>query len=158
MQHRVRCSIGLCHQFFQQLLAGLLAVAAGFLANPAVGHPLPRMRGALVAAELAGQIAVLQGRALQRRLGGGLAREDRAGSGAEVGAIEVEPDAARQHGRVRFAQASVGAGGTSPGAGDTGFDAGRQRPLIGGRRIRWWYGRCKAGSMRQGAACASVPR
>ncbi len=74
--------------------AGLLTAPAGFRADPAVVHTMLSMHLTLIAAEPAGRHTGLQGRLHQLRLGCRLTREDRAGSAAQIGTVEVQADAA----------------------------------------------------------------
>ncbi len=77
---------------------------------------LPDALPALVAA----QFALLARGAQHRRIAGCLARGDLAGGVAEVGAVEVEADAAGEYLGTLLAEAGVGTGGTSLGAIDAG--------------------------------------
>jgi hypothetical protein len=57
-------------------------------------HPVLRVPLALVTAKLAGRGARLEGRNDHLRFERGLTRDDAAGRVAEIGTIEIEPDAA----------------------------------------------------------------
>ena len=87
---------------------------------------------ALVAAETTRQRARLEEATNQRRLGYGLARHNGRRGRADVGAIQIEADAAGKLLDVLLAQAGVGAGGTRLGAVYTGADTLDQRAPVYG--------------------------
>ena len=75
---------------------------------------------ALLSAHPARPRARLQSRSRHLRVERRLPREDLAGGIAEIGAVEVEADAASQHLYVSFAEAGVGAGRAGLGAVEAG--------------------------------------
>src|SRR5690606_24738765 len=89
--------------------ARLLAAAAGLGADPAV-LVLVRVLLALLGAQPAGRPEGLDLLADERVRRLGLAGEDAAGGGADVGAVEVEPDAPPEHVELLLGEAGVGAG------------------------------------------------
>lgn len=102
-------------QLPHQLVAGLLAAAACFGADAAVLHAMLAVLIALVAADLAGRCAGFEGGADHLRLRGRLPGDDPAGGVTDIGAVQVEPDAAVEHLRFLLAEAGVGAGSTGLG-------------------------------------------
>src|SRR5215468_908159 len=114
----------------QELPAGLLAAAAGFGADPAVrvhpGVPL-----ALVAAALAAGHARLQQGPGDAGVVGRRAAYDPDGGGADVGALQAQPDARDHLGHVLLAQVGVDIGGAGLGAVVERVDGGGQHIGIG---------------------------
>src|SRR5579859_4283622 len=120
----------------QELPAGSLAAPAGLLAHPAVrvhlGMPL-----ALVAAALADSHAGLQQRPGDLGVIARRSADDRAGGGADIGAVQAQPDAHDHLGHVRLAQVRVDVGDTGllavadrvDGRGQQG-DVSARRPLV----------------------------
>src|SRR6266498_234054 len=109
----------------QELSARLLAAPAGLGAHPAVFVPLGMVL-ALVAAALAGGRAGLQQRPGDACVVLGLAAGDPDGGGADVGAVQAQPDALDQLGDVLLAQVGVGVGGAGLGALDERVHGGGQ--------------------------------
>jgi hypothetical protein len=106
---------GLLFHGVQELTAGLLAAPAGLGANAAVlvnlGMPL-----ALVATALACGHAGFQQRPEDVGVVIRLAARDPDGGGADVGAVQAQPDALNHLGQVLLAQAIVRVGGAGLGA------------------------------------------
>src|SRR4029450_3223715 len=107
----------------QKLPAGVLAAPAGLGAYPAVlvqvGMPL-----ALVAGALAGGRAGVQQRPGDVGVILGLGAYEPDGGGADVGAVQAQPDALDQLGHVLLAEVVVGAGGTGLACGPQGVGGG----------------------------------
>jgi hypothetical protein len=125
---RLSVLTGLLWPGVQEVPAGALAAAAGLGADPAmrhVGMPL-----ALIAAALADGRA----RPYQQPGGGevtpGRAAKDADGGGADIGAVQAQPDARDHFGEVLLAQVSVGVGSAGLGAVAGRVDGGRQQPRI----------------------------
>src|SRR5689334_8747220 len=121
----------------QELPAGLLAAPAGLLADPAVrvhpGVPL-----ALVAAALAaGHAGLEQGPGDAGVVDRGAAY-DPDGGGADVGALQAQPDARDHLGQVLLAQVGVDIGGAGLGAVAERVDGGGEHLGIGAGR--GWVG------------------
>src|SRR5215469_7315094 len=114
----------------EELPAGLLTAAAGLLANPAVrvhlGMPL-----ALVAAALADGHAGLQQGPGDVGVVGRRAAHDPDGGGADIGAVQAEPDACDHLGHVLLAQVGVDVGGAGLGTVAERIDGGGQHLGIG---------------------------
>jgi hypothetical protein len=64
------------------------------------------------------------------QIGGGLPRHDPAGRIADVGAVEVESNAADQLGQIALCEAGVCAGGTARGTVDTLIDAAEESVAV----------------------------
>ncbi len=92
---------------------------------------------ALITANAAGFGARLERRPSQPGLEGRLAGDDPARGVADVGAVEVEPDAAGERLGVILPKAGVGAGGAALGTVAAGLNALHQRGGInrGGARV-----------------------
>lgn len=110
----------------QELLAGFGAAAAAVGAGPAV-LVLLSVPVALLGADEASRPARFELTADEARVGLGLAREDAPGGGADVGTVEVEPDAAAEHPHLLFCEAGIGAGDAALLAFEAGVDTGDQR-------------------------------
>ncbi len=104
-------------------------------------HAVLGMLLALVAAEAAGCRAGLEGGLNHRRIEGCLTGQDLPGHNADVGAVQVQPDAAGQQLRVLLAQAGVGAGDTRLRAIEAGPDAFGENPGVGGWLGLVWISR-----------------
>src|SRR5262245_8022883 len=119
----------------EQIVAGLLAAAAGCGADAAVlvvmGVPL-----ALLAASTARRRACLDRCADDAELGLGLARDDAASRAAQIGAVETKADAADEVPDVVLAEARVGTAGAGHGALEAVVDAAYERLSIGAGRAR----------------------
>ena len=87
------------------------------------------MQTAFVFAQLAGQAACLQRMGDQPVIRTGPARRDLARGLADVGAVQVEPDALFQWIDIIFAQARIRAGDAGLCAVETMFDAGQERAI-----------------------------
>ena len=115
----------------QQFPAGAIATAAGLRADPAMRHM--GMPLALIAAALA------DGRAGPQQQPGGAgvklrrAAEDPGGGGADIGAVQAQPDAFDHLGQVLLTQVSVGVGDAGLSAVAGRFDGGGQQADIDGR-------------------------
>src|SRR5262249_40817443 len=107
----------------QDGVARLLAAAARLQARPTVGKAVPRVHLALVAAHPARLSAGLQRGARRRGLEGSLARENITSCQAQIGAIEVEADAANHCLHLLLAKVGVGIGGAGLGAVEARSDA-----------------------------------
>src|SRR5215467_15139761 len=105
---------GLLYQGVQELPAGLLAAPAGLGADPAVRHV--DMPLALVAAAPADSHAGLQQRPGEARVVVRLAANDRRGGGADIDAVQAQPDARDHLGNVPLAQVGSGVRVASLGA------------------------------------------
>jgi hypothetical protein len=120
----------------EEVVAGLLTTSAGIGAHPAMlvvgGVPLT-----LVAAQPAGFGASLEGCTRHLWLEGGLSRDYPAGGVANVGAVEVESDAAGERLGIFLAEAGVGASRATLGAVEAGLDALHQGGWVhrGGARV-----------------------
>jgi hypothetical protein len=125
----------LCGYLRDELIAGQVAMAAGISADAAVLHAVRGMSLALLSAEPTGGGAGLEGGGDHLRIEGRLPGDDAAGRVAEIGAVEIEPDTARERFRVRFGEAGVGTGGAGLGAVETGTNAGQQR-VVAENRLR----------------------
>jgi hypothetical protein len=102
----------------QQLGAGLLAAPAGLGAHPAMlMHPCVPL--ALVPTAVAGRHARLQLRPGKVGVVVGLAAEDPQRGGADVGAVQAQPDALDQLGDIPLDEAVVGAGGAACAQSDS---------------------------------------
>ena len=118
-----------------ECVARLLALAAGFGTDPAMLHVGVSL--ALFGTDSAGGRACLESDGEHLRLERRLAGDDAPGRVAEVGAIEVEPDAPVQSFWIRLAEAGVGAGRTRLSAVETGANTGGQCVTGEGRlRVR----------------------
>jgi len=93
----------------------LLAAAAGLLADPAV-LVMGGVACAFVAAALADGHARFQQWPGDGGVGVGLAADHAEGGGADIGAVQAQPDASDHLGQVLLAQVRVGVGGTGLGA------------------------------------------
>src|SRR6185312_4117210 len=109
----------------RQFLAGLHAAAAAFGADAAM-FMHGRVRLALLGAQLAGGGADAEHAAHHFVIGTGAACHDPAGDVANIGAIEIQPDALGELLHHALRQAGVGAGGANLGAGITFLDAADQ--------------------------------
>src|SRR5215469_18348173 len=120
----------LLFQGAEQLPAGLLAAAAGLLADPAVRHVrgVPR---ALVAAALADGDTGLQQRPGDMSVVLRLAGHDPHRGGADIGAVEAQPDALDHLGQVLLAQVGLGVGNAGIGAVAERVDGGGQHTGVG---------------------------
>ena len=105
----------------QQVGAGLLATAAGFGADAAVFMHVG-VGFALCGAACAGDTAGLQEGSGDVGVVAGMPGQHCAGGGADVGAVQVGPDALRQLGNHVLAEAGVGARRTGFAAGEAGMD------------------------------------
>jgi hypothetical protein len=121
----------LCDEF----VAGLLTVPARLGADAAMLHAVLSVHLALVAAKSASGRARLESGRDQLRLERRLPRHDVTGGIAEVGTVEVEPDAARERFRVALSQTCISARRTGLRAVETGADA-VQECVIGDDRLR----------------------
>ena len=92
----------------------------------------------LVATHAAGRRAGLDSRAEQVDIRSGLAGDDAPGGVADVGAIEVEANAADQLPHVRLAETGVGAAGACSRTVEALVDAAQQRVSI--EACRLWMG------------------
>jgi hypothetical protein len=118
-----------------QVVAGLLAAAAGFGAYAAmlmVGGVLL----ALLATGAAGHCAGLDRCADDVEIERGLAGHDAAGGLADVGAIETEANAPDQLRQVLLAEAGVGAARTGCGTVEAVLDTAQERVAIKAARLR----------------------
>jgi hypothetical protein len=88
----------------QEIAAGLLAAPAGFGAHPAVRHV--GVSFALIAAALADGHAGLQQRPGDVGVVVGLAADDPRGGGADIDAVQAQPDARDHLGHVRLTEVS----------------------------------------------------
>ena len=121
-------------QRVEEALARLLAAAAGLGADAAV-LVLVGVLLALLGAEAAGRAEGLDLLADERVLRLRLAREDAAGGGADVGAVEVGADALAELGGLLLREAGVGAGRAGLLALEAVIDAGDEgvEVIDGGR-------------------------
>lgn len=120
----------------QRVRARLLAPAARLGAHTAMLMVLG-VALALFSAVAARLHTRLEDRCHHRRLNLGLPTQDLAGRLADVGAIEVEADTARQLRYISLGEARVGASGAALCAGEALLDAACQRLRVGrGRRVR----------------------
>src|SRR5579859_6485273 len=118
---------GLLFQGIQEFPAGLLAASAGLSADPAVLHigmPL-----ALIAAALADGYAGLQQRPDEAGVVLRLAADHPCGGGADIDAVQAQPDAPDHLGHVLLAQ-------VSGVVGIAGLDAVAERVDRGGQHAR----------------------
>lgn len=122
-----------CGQLREQGIAGLLTPAARLGADATVLHAMLGMLLAFITTEFACLRACLEKRPAQRRLERRLARLDITGCRADVGAVQIEADAADQHLNLLFTKAGIGAGGASLRAIETRADALDERAQVNGR-------------------------
>jgi hypothetical protein len=114
-------------------------------------HAVRGVPFALVAAEAAGGRARLERGGNRLRLERRLARDDAADRVAQIGAIEVEPDAEDQIVDGLLAEAGIRTRGAGLGAVEAGADAGDQRVVVKGRSgvgFGSWLGRSSSGNLR----------
>src|SRR4051794_4117797 len=116
----------------EEIGAGLLAPAAGLGAQPAVLVMLG-MPFALLGAYSAGLHAGLDEGPLHGYLDVRLARQHCPGGYADVGAVQVQPDAAHEVLQIVFGQVRVCAGGARLGAREALHDASHES--LAGRRL-----------------------
>src|SRR5262249_4732354 len=118
----------------EQILAGLLAAAAGLGADAAVlvvvSVPL-----ALVAAGTARRRASLDGRTDDAEVGLRLADDDAAGRDTGIAAVEAQADAADQVADVVLGETRVGAAGARGGAFKAVLDAAHEDLAVGAGRM-----------------------
>lgn len=120
---------GLGRQLCGEVGARPLTPSAGLGADATVLHAMLGVPLALLATEPAGRGASLEGRRHELRFAGSLARDDAAGRLTEVGAVEIEPDSADQHGDIGLAQTRISTGRASLRTVDTGANAGQERVI-----------------------------
>ncbi len=120
---------GVLLQGIQQVLAGAFAAAAGLLADPAV-LVVPGVPPAFIAAALADGHAGLQQRPGSAGIVFGQAAEDSGGGGADIGAVQAQPDALDHLGQVRLAQVGIGVGGTGLSAVASRVDGLRRQARV----------------------------
>src|SRR5215212_6875655 len=120
----------LCSHSGQDAVAGTLATATGRGAHPAMLHVL-RMLLALLTTESASVGTGLQRHSRQFRLRRRLARKNTPGGKADIGTVQVQPNAANQPLYVLLlTKAGVCTSGTGLGAVEAGLDALHQRVCI----------------------------
>ena len=118
----------------QSFPAGLLAAPAGVGADEAM-LMMAGVELAFVATQVTDRRTGFERR--DDRAGvGAAARRDRAGRGADIGAIEVEPDALAERRDVGFREAGIGARDAGLRAGVAFLDAANERAVGRGRRRR----------------------
>ncbi len=117
-------------------VACLLACATGFHTGLTMLHTMLRMHRALVAAQLARLRTGLENATRHRHIEGRLSREHPARRGTDIGTIQVERDAARQHLRILLSQASIRTGDACLRAVKAGLDACSERGRIHPRSVR----------------------
>lgn len=115
--------------------AGGFAAPTFLGADSAVLHTVLRMHLTFPRADAAGGRAGVERRPEQLIVAGGQASRDPAGGGADVGAIQIEPDATRQHLWFLLAEAGICARGTRLRAADAGADALGQ--CVGNGGLAW---------------------
>ena len=120
----------------EHALAGLLAATACLGADAAMLHAVRSVVFTLVAAGLADYRTGLQQGARDGYLECGLSCQDAHRRRADVGAVEIEPDAVDTCQDLRLSEAGVGAGATGLRAVVTGVNAGNERIAIN-RRLAW---------------------
>jgi len=125
----------LLFQGVQQLLAGPLAAPAGLLADPAV--LVVRMPLALITAALADGHTCLQQRPGGARVVFRQAADNPAGGGADIGAVQAQPDAPDHLGQLLLAQVSVGVGGAGLGTVADRVNGGGQHADVDIDGTRW---------------------
>lgn len=103
--------------------ASFLTATARLGADPAVLHAVLGVLSTLLAAGPTGSDAGLKLGRDHIPIGFGLPRDNVACRGADIGAIQVEPDAAHQHLHLLLTQAGVGAHLAGTGAVVAGFNA-----------------------------------
>ena len=91
---------------------------------------------ALLATCAAGHRTRLDGRAQEAGIERSLADDDASGGIAQIGAVEVETDAADQPLHIVLAEAGIGAGSAGSGTRDALVDATHERVAIDARRLR----------------------
>ena len=91
-----------------------------------------RVLAALLGTDTAGRPAGFELSADEAQVGLGLAGEDAPGGAADVGAVEVEPDAAAEHPNLLFAKTGVGTGDATLLTLEAGVDTGAQRIKVAG--------------------------
>lgn len=115
--------------------AGAFAFLADVGADSAMRVPRC-MSTALFLAQTAHIRAGLQHRAQDRVIRAGPSRAERARRGADVGAIEIQPNAPAKLGDPVFSETGVGAGGARLGAIETELDATSERAVCAAARLR----------------------
>lgn len=114
----------------EQRITGLFAAPARFGADAAMFHAMLAMLCALVAAQRAGLSARLKERPNHGGLERSLTRQDAPGSGADVGAVQIQANAPGQMLDLSLAEAGVGAGGAGLRAVEARANALGQRAAI----------------------------